>query len=53
MNIWLIRHSRDRDEFWDGELQRWDMLSLTTQAFTDEEKAQYELPPAGEWIRDN
>ena len=53
LNIWLIRNRHDHEQYWDCEAQRWDMLSLSTQGFTDEEKAEHKLPPAGEWVRDN
>jgi hypothetical protein len=53
MNVWLIRNRHDHEQYWDGEGKAWDMLSLSTQGFTDEEKAQHQLPPDGEWVRDN
>jgi hypothetical protein len=53
MNVWLIRNRHDHEQYWDGEASRWDMLSLSTQGFTDDEKAEHELPPAGEWVRGN
>lgn len=53
MNVWLIRNCHDHEQYWDGQAHRWDMLSFSTQGFTDEEKAEHELPPVGEWVRDN
>ncbi|CAN7445412.1 hypothetical protein [Caulobacter sp. LjRoot300] len=52
-NVWLIRNRHDHEQYWDGEAHRWDMLSLSTQGFTDAEKTEHGLPPAGEWVRDN
>jgi len=50
---WLIRNRHDHELYWDGSANRWDMLSLSTQGFTHNEKAEHVLPPAGEWVRDN
>ena len=36
-NIWLIRNRHDHERFWDGEGKAWDLLSLSTQGFTDQE----------------
>lgn len=51
--IWVIRNRHDPELFWDGEMNGWFLLSLSTQSFFDDDKAQHELPPDGEWVQDN